>query len=199
MSNPGMKSGNGLLLAGILAGLLFLWSQKSLPVTAGEPDHPNTIEVSAADLSDAAPQTDLPIVHMALAGKKYKLEVAMTPEQEQTGLMFRTKLAAGHGMLFPFHPARPVNFWMKNTKIPLDMLFLNHGQVVNIVHDAQPCTSDPCPEYPSLYAVDNVVELPAGTARKDGIEAGCQAVFEKPGIAPSPPATAPLNPPDRKP
>jgi hypothetical protein len=70
------------------------------------------------------PQTGLAETQMVISGKTYRVEVASTPQQEQTGLMYRKHLPKGHGMLFPFSPSRRVSFWMKNTKMPLDMLYL---------------------------------------------------------------------------
>lgn len=120
------------------------------------------------------PQVGLPETEMRVAGKRYRLEIASTPEQAETGLMYRTVLPVGHGMLFRFDAVRPVAFWMKNTKIPLDMLFVRANQVVHIAHNAQPCLNEPCPVYPSEQPVDMVIELPGGTAKKDLILDGAR-------------------------
>ena len=114
---------------------------------------------------------------MLLDGEYFELEVALTQPQLLKGLMYRTTLARNHGMLFPFFPARAVNFWMKNTLIPLDMIFIRNKIVVHIVHNAVPCTIDPCPSYGSLLPVDMVVEVPAGTAREYAINFGDPVQF----------------------
>ncbi|XGV89259.2 MAG: DUF192 domain-containing protein [Limnothrix sp. BL-A-16] len=100
------------------------------------------------------------------------LEVARTPEQQAIGLMFRRSLAPGRGMLFPFEQARLARFWMKNTLIPLDMVFLREGRVVAIEANVPPCREDPCPSYgPNLW-VDAVLELPAGRSAQLGLKVG---------------------------
>ena len=118
------------------------------------------------------PQTGLLETQIAVCKKIYQIEVAITPQQEQMGLMYRTHLPKGHGMLFPFNPPRRVSFWMKNTKIPLDMLFVGHGQLLHVFEDVQPCEGDPCAVYGIEAPVEMVLELPAGTAHRDHLKAG---------------------------
>jgi uncharacterized membrane protein (UPF0127 family) len=113
-----------------------------------------------------------PMVQVLLNGEVFDLEVAATTEDQLKGLMFRDALEDKHGMLFSFQPARAVNFWMKNCKIPLDMVFIRGGQVAHVVSSAAPCLKDPCPVYPSLYTVDTVIELPAGSAQLYRIQPG---------------------------
>jgi uncharacterized membrane protein (UPF0127 family) len=82
----------------------------------------------------------LPIeAQTTLKGKTIQLEVARTVEQQATGLMFRTELAEDRGMIFLFNPPTPINFWMKNTLIPLDMVFTHSGKVVYLQRNAPPC------------------------------------------------------------
>jgi uncharacterized protein len=115
----------------------------------------------------------LPITAQALVrNHKIGLEVATTPEQQQIGLMFRTELAPDRGMLFPFDPPRPVSFWMKNTLIPLDMLFLYQGQVRAISSNVPPCKQVDCPSYGTNEMVDQVIELKSGRAAELGIKVG---------------------------
>jgi uncharacterized membrane protein (UPF0127 family) len=121
---------------------------------------------------DEKPQAGLPLAEMRVGFRKYRLEVASTPTQTELGLMYRTVLPENSGMLFRFNETRPVAFWMKNTRIPLDMLFVQSGKIVNIAHQAQPCRQEPCPVYPSGLPVDMVIELPGGTAQKDQIKEG---------------------------
>ncbi|WP_303673084.1 DUF192 domain-containing protein [Vampirovibrio chlorellavorus] len=138
-----------------------------LAVLIGVPWVSNTIWAQ-----DAMPQTGLPLTQVKMGGRQYLLEVASTPQQAQTGLMYRTSLPVNGGMLFRFQETRPVAFWMKNTLIPLDMVFIQAGRVVHIAHQAQPCQQEPCPIYSSQKPVDMVIELPGGTARKHHIQAG---------------------------
>lgn len=126
----------------------------------------------AEPLPEGKPQAGLPVAEMRVGGRKYRLEVASTPAEAEFGLMYRTVLPENSGMLFRFDETRPVAFWMKNTRIPLDMLFVQSGKIVSIAHQAQPCRQEPCPVYPSRLPVDMVIELPGGTARKDQIMAG---------------------------
>jgi uncharacterized membrane protein (UPF0127 family) len=106
--------------------------------------------------------------------KQYQMAVASTPEQQEQGLMYQTTLAKRTGMLFPISPNRRVAFWMKNTLIPLDMLFVQNNRLVQIVHSAQPCKADPCSTYASNSPIDTVIELPGGTAKEDHLEPGAR-------------------------
>lgn len=116
----------------------------------------------------------LPISALAdIGGQRIKLEVARTPQQQAMGLMYRTALADDRGMLFPFDPPRPASFWMKNTLIPLDMIFLRNGQVKAIATNVPPCTTNPCPSYgPDTTVIDQVIELRGGRAAELGLKVG---------------------------
>lgn len=97
------------------------------------------------------------------------LEVATTPEEQAQGLMFRTQLPGDRGMLFNFEEPRVARFWMKNTLIPLDIIFLRQGRVKHILANVPPCKADPCPVYSPLTEVDQVLELKAGQAKTLGL------------------------------
>jgi uncharacterized protein len=107
-------------------------------------------------------------------GQAILLEVARTSEEQEIGLMYRTDLAANRGMLFVFSPPRPVSFWMKNTLIPLDMIFVSNGVVKYIGKNIPPCKVTNCPGYgpETNTAIDSVIELRAGSATQLKIQVG---------------------------
>ncbi len=99
----------------------------------------------------------------------YTVEVAKTGEQQQRGLMYRRKMARNHGMIFPMDPPRPASFWMENTYLPLDLIFIApDGVVTNIAH-GQPLSQA---TLNSLGSVSAVLELNAGEAKRIGLKAG---------------------------
>jgi uncharacterized membrane protein (UPF0127 family) len=116
----------------------------------------------------------LPITGRAVApsGTTVDLEVARTQQQQEMGLMYRTALPSNRGMLFEFPSAQPVSFWMKNTYIPLDMVFLRNGVVKYIASAVPPCTSDPCPTYGPSLPINQVIELRSGRAAELGLKIG---------------------------
>ncbi|MFQ5348043.1 MAG: DUF192 domain-containing protein [Rhodothalassiaceae bacterium] len=100
---------------------------------------------------------------------EFTVEIAATPEQQQTGLMFRKDMAPDHGMLFEFAMPREARFWMKNTYLPLDLLFIrSNGRIANIAH-GEPLKLD---AITSRGRVAAVLELNAGTAERLGIAPG---------------------------
>jgi hypothetical protein len=99
----------------------------------------------------------------------FKVEVADNDGARERGLMFRRGLAADHGMLFDFKTAQPVSFWMKNTLIPLDMLFITtNGRILTIAH-AVPLSETPVP---SGGPVLGVLEIAGGRAAAIGAVPG---------------------------
>lgn len=115
----------------------------------------------------------LPIeAHTTIDDQTFQLEVARTTEQLDTGLMGRTSLPANQGMLFVISPERAMTFWMKNTDLGLDIIFLRNGIVTDIVHNAAPCQQAHCPTYSSPGPVDQVIELNAGQAKSHGLAVG---------------------------
>ena len=99
------------------------------------------------------------------------VELADDPPEQARGLMERTELGPDRGMLFIFPAPRPLSFWMKNTRIPLDALFFDEqGAFVN-VQTMDPCL-DPCPTYSSGKPVKYALEVNAGFAEEQGIKRG---------------------------
>jgi uncharacterized membrane protein (UPF0127 family) len=184
---PPIRNADRLLGAWVFGFLLWVAVCSVWPAVGsakGIQDPPDSAPHNAMNPLEG-PQAGLPTTNMRLNGKIYRLEVAATPAQAEKGLMFRTSLPPRQGMLFLFQPAKPVKFWMKNTKIPLDMLFLSQGRITFIQAGAQPCLADPCAIYGPDTPVDMVVELPSGTAAKNGIGLGAQAQVGWPDLAKS--------------
>jgi hypothetical protein len=109
-------------------------------------------------------------------GVSFEVELAKTPEEQHTGLMNRESMPENHGMIFIFEENGPKTFWMKNTLIPLDMIFLDGNMiVVEIKTNVPPCTADPCETYSSENSARYVVELNAGVSEKKNIIVGAKA------------------------
>nr|WP_293114997.1 DUF192 domain-containing protein [Okeania sp. SIO1I7] len=120
----------------------------------------------------------LPMTAQAkISGQVINLQVPKTPEQHASGLMYRTELADDQGMLFSFDPPRQVNFWMKNCKISLDMIFLQSDVVQAIAVDVPPCVADPCPMYGSGVPVDQVIEIRGGRTKELGLKVGDRIII----------------------
>jgi uncharacterized membrane protein (UPF0127 family) len=101
---------------------------------------------------------------------KFDIELALTEPQREHGLMFREKLGPYEGMLFDFFREEPVTFWMKNTLIPLDMVFIAADGTIKSVHaNAVPMSTD---TIPSEFPVRAVLEINGGSARLLGIKPG---------------------------
>lgn len=105
-------------------------------------------------------------------GQQILLEVAWTPEQQTLGLMYRERLEPNRGMFFPFEPARPVSFWMKNMRTAIDMIFLHENKIIAIYPNVPPCTVPRCPTYGPDGLVDGVIELAPGRAQQLGLKVG---------------------------
>ena len=115
------------------------------------------------------PASELTVVS-ANGPHRFKVEVAETPAQMEQGLMFRTSLAPDAGMLFIYPQPTVATMWMKNTLIPLDMLFVDvQGRIVNIRQRAVPQSLD---VISAAAPVRAVIELNGGTAARLGIEPG---------------------------
>nr|WP_244535518.1 DUF192 domain-containing protein [Methylorubrum salsuginis] len=122
----------------------------------------------------AAAAEQAPTEPLAIATKDgrraFDVEVMRNDAQRAKGLMYRRTMAADHGMLFDFERPLPVNMWMKNTYLPLDMVFIrSDGSIARIAADTEPLSTQIIPSGEPVLAV---LELNAGTAAKLGIRAG---------------------------
>ena len=102
------------------------------------------------------------------------VELAKTPEEIRQGLMYREELEEGKGMLFVYEEPNIPSFWMKNMLIPIDMIFIGEDlEIKHIISDTPPCPQDEeCPTYSPNVAVQYVLEVPAGYAKKYQIVEG---------------------------
>ena len=152
----------------------------TLTADSGDVPLPSQVQLPQATLPD---------------GFTVKIELADTPEETATGLMFRPSLAADRGMLLLWPEERLATIWMMNVLIPLDIIFLDRtGQVVELVVDAQPCKAEPCPRFTTSIPAWAVLELAAGGAAAHGVEVGSRIGFDRvPGFPVSTEGTEPAN------
>ena len=109
----------------------------------------------------------------------YTVELARTPEEQSRGLMERQYLARDSGMLFIFPSEGVYPFWMKNTLIPLDIIWLDSNRsIVFISRNSQPCGTGECPSINPGKSARYVLELNGGTSDRIGLKEGDKAVFE---------------------
>jgi uncharacterized membrane protein (UPF0127 family) len=120
-----------------------------------------------------APQTGLgqvPLtIHSANGAHRFTVDVAATPEQQERGLMFVRSLAGNRGMIFPYDPPQQVAFWMKNTLVPLDIIFIRGDGKIARITNAKALDETPLPSG-DLTAL--VLEIRGGRAAQLGIKAG---------------------------
>jgi uncharacterized membrane protein (UPF0127 family) len=134
-------------------------------VVACQPSQGVALERSAAGLEQVPLTIESRGKHHA-----FIVEVARTPAEQQMGLMNRQTLAPDRGMIFPYEPAQPVAFWMKNTLIPLDMIFVRpDGTIGSIAADTVPLSLEPVPSGEPIAAV---LEIAGGRSAELGLSAG---------------------------
>ena len=100
---------------------------------------------------------------------RFVVEVARSPQEQETGLMNRRALGPDRGMIFPYDPPQPVSFWMKDTLIPLDMIFIRPDGSIARIATAVPLSLEPVPAAEPIAAV---LEIPGGRSAELGIGAG---------------------------
>ena len=129
-------------------------------------------------LALAAAAAPAPPVCFVPDGTRVQLELAASDEDRAQGLMYRDHLDADYGMLFLFEADGRVPFWMKNTFIPLDMIWISAaGEVVDVHANVQPCAFDPCPNVAPSRPGRAVLEVNAGFASTHGVRPGVLLVF----------------------
>jgi len=120
-------------------------------------------------------------IETAAGAQQFAVELALTSEQRMQGLMYRQRLPADAGMLFLYPAARPVSMWMKNTLIPLDMLFIgDDGRILQIAERAIPGSTA---TISSLQPARAVLELNGGTAARLKIRVGDRVLYRTFGTA----------------
>ena len=120
------------------------------------------------------PVSGLPVIPLSVSADgsthAFLVEVAASPEEQARGLMFRTEMGADEGMLFPYDPPRMASFWMRNTVIPLDLVFIGPDRrVINVVANAVPYSEE---NIRSEAPAAAVLELNGGRAAELGIGPG---------------------------
>ena len=161
------STGHRLRLGALAAGLLLAASCS-----------PQVSAEASADAQTAAPATHpvsgLQVIPLTVESKsgthRFAVEVADTPEAQSKGLMFRTELGPDEGMIFPYDGTTAQSFWMKNTPLPLDIIFIGpDSRIANIAAMTTPYSLD---SVYSVGAVLGVLELAGGRAAELGIEPG---------------------------
>ena len=132
----------------------------------------------------AQPQTferDQLAIETTGGGQQFAVELAVTSEQRAQGLMYWQRMPADAGMLFLYPAARPVSMWMKNTLIPLDMLFI--GDDGRILHIAERTIPGSTATISSMQPARAVLELNGGTAARLKIQVGDRVLYRTFGTA----------------
>lgn len=127
------------------------------------------------ECSRSAAQT---VGQVCFKDKCVTVEVVQKEEELHHGLQFRKSLDPDGGMLFIFKKSGPYAFWMKDTLIPLDMIWMDDTRkIVHVEHNVPPCAADPCPQYPPGHEALSVLEINAGYANELGLKIGDIAEF----------------------
>ncbi len=174
-----LSSARKLLLVALVGGIIFLIiyffvlgddsaETVDVPVTSETATEPPFVKEGELVFLDAETQDTL---------QKIDIEVATGEAEQQQGLMYRTAMDEDHGMLFPYTSARPRSFYMKNTKISLDIMYADAERRIITVHQGVMPYSEK--SLPSGEPAQYVVEVNAGFAARHGIEEGDFISFEE--------------------
>lgn len=140
------------------------------------------VETRSTGASEAG-LSEVPLIIRSTEGQpqrehRFTVEVAASLEEQNEGLMFRRSLAPDRGMIFPYDPPQSVAFWMKNTLIPLDMIFIRKdGTIARIVANTVPLSLETVPAGEPVAAV---LELAGGRAAELGIREGDRVDWSRP-------------------
>jgi len=111
--------------------------------------------------------------YVELNRERFSVELADTADKRNLGLMFRDSMPDDHGMLFIFPSETRRSFWMKNTRIPLDIFYFDSNlALVSVAENTPPCRTEKCPNYPSDGPAKYVLELNAGKAAELAVKSG---------------------------
>lgn len=146
----------------------------ALALTAAcSPRQATQAQPAAAAAPAVHPVSGLPVIDLQVTSKgkihRFRVEVARTGPEQARGLMFRTQMGPGEGMIFPYSPPQEAAFWMKNTVIPLDIIYIGTDRRILNIANARPYDETPLP---SAGAVIGVLELNAGRSAALGIGPG---------------------------
>lgn len=114
------------------------------------------------------------VIHSSGRAHRFTVEVAETPAEQQTGMMFRRSLGPDRGMIFPYSPPQTVGFWMRNTFIPLDMVFIRADGTIARIATGVPQSLDSVSSYEPVVAV---LEIAGGRAAELGIKEGDRVTY----------------------
>jgi len=155
-------------MTGLLAGLAL-----ALGACSAAPAESRAVPATGSNAA-RHPVSGLAVVPLAVGRHAFKVELAASPADQERGLMFRTAMGPDEGMIFPMNPPRQAYFWMRNTLIPLDIIYIGPDRrVLNIVHGV-PHDETPLP---SAGPVSAVLELNKGRAAQLGIKPGDRVVW----------------------
>jgi len=170
LATPRLGAGRARLLA--LASLLVLATACVPAAKAGDGPAPGGFRgvVAAQGLRPSGrPQTGLPRVTLRSGSVSVEAELAIAPAEQETGLMHRTELADGAGMLFVYDSDRRMAFWMKNTLIPLSIAYIGADGVIKEIYDMEPLS---LASVPSERSVRYALEVPLGWFGRVGLGPG---------------------------
>ena len=108
-------------------------------------------------------------IHSSTGVHRFTVQIAATEEQQERGLMFYRSLGPDQGMIFPYNPPQEVSFWMENTLIPLDIIFIRPDGTIARITNAKPLDRTPLPSGATIGAV---LEIRGGRAAELGIREG---------------------------
>ncbi len=173
---------NHKLIAAALTTIAVLMTGACQPKTETDTGPEPVIQSEVIPVAEPAPAAEAILQPQAKLpdGSIITLELASTPEERRQGLMFRPSMAADRGMLFVFNREGLPGIWMKNTLIPLDLLYLNkRGEIVDIIENAEPCKVEDCPTYKPTKPAVAVLEVAAGVVEAHNLKAGDVLIFSR--------------------